>query len=118
MMLTDLRLPTIKRLASDLCAQSDTEGWPAQRLLEALLEHKINEREARRIDRHRTESGLSLGKRLSSFDFSAVPSVSKAQVIALAQGTESIDRGRQYAVVRATGCRQKPFGQRLGACLD
>jgi len=49
MMLTNLRLPTIKRLAGDLCAQSDTEGWPAYRLLEALLEHEINEREARRI---------------------------------------------------------------------
>ena len=42
MMLTDLRLPTIKRLAGDLCAQSDKEGWPAHRLLEALLEHEIN----------------------------------------------------------------------------
>ena len=42
MMLTDLRLPTIKRLAGDLCTQSDTEGWPAHRLLEALLEHQIN----------------------------------------------------------------------------
>lgn len=28
-------MPTIKRLAGDLCAQSDTEGWPAHRLLEA-----------------------------------------------------------------------------------
>ena len=28
MMLSDLRLPTIKRLADDLCAQSDREGWP------------------------------------------------------------------------------------------
>ena len=73
MMLTDLRLPTIKRLAGDLCAQSDLEGWPAHRLLEALLEHEINEREVRRIDRHRNESGLSPDKRLSSFDFAAVP---------------------------------------------
>src|SRR5450756_2061682 len=76
MMLTDLRLPTIKRLAGDLCAQSDNEGWPAHRFLEALLEHEINEREARRINRHRVESNLSPDKRLSSFDFSAVPSVS------------------------------------------
>lgn len=75
MMLTDLLLPTIKRLAGDLCAQSDLEGWPAHRLLEALLEHEINEREARRIDLHRNESSLSPDKRLSSFDFSAVPSV-------------------------------------------
>ena len=59
MMLTDLRLPTSKRLGGDLCVQSDTEGWLAHRLLEALLEHEINEREARRIGRHRNESGLS-----------------------------------------------------------
>jgi hypothetical protein len=58
MMLTDLRLPTVKRLVGDLCAQSDLEGWPAHRFLEALLEHEINERESRRIDRHRHDSGL------------------------------------------------------------
>lgn len=38
-LLSELRLPTIKRLALDLCAQSDSEGWPGQRLLEALFEH-------------------------------------------------------------------------------
>ena len=36
MMLTDLRLPTIKRLAGELCAQSDTEGWPAHRFTGSL----------------------------------------------------------------------------------
>ena len=93
MMLTDLRLPTIKRLAGALCEQSDREGWPASRLLGALLEHEINDRERRRIDRHRHESGLGSDKRLSSFDFAAVPSVSKAQVMALTEGTEWLDRG-------------------------
>ena len=34
MILTDFRLPTIKRLAGRLCAQSDTEGWSVHRLLE------------------------------------------------------------------------------------
>jgi len=93
LLLTDLRLPTIKRLALDLCAQSDREGWPGHRLLEALFEHEINEREVRRIERHRVESGLVPDKRLSGFDFAAVPSVSKAQVMALAAGTEWLDRG-------------------------
>ena len=31
LMLTDLRLPTIKRLWTDLAAQSDREGWRAAR---------------------------------------------------------------------------------------
>ena len=28
LILTELRLPSIKRLALDLCEQSDREGWP------------------------------------------------------------------------------------------
>ena len=117
MMLTDLRLPTIKRLAGDLCAQSDLEGWPAHRLLEALLEHEINEREARRIDRHRNESGLSPGKRLSSFDFAAVPSVSKAQVMALTEGTEWIDRGANVLLFGPPGVGKSHLVSALGHAL-
>jgi len=93
LMLTELRLPTVRRLAEAICAQSDREGWPALRLLEALLEHEIAEREARRIDRHRAESQLGCDKRLASFDFAAVPTVSKAQVMALTEATEWLDRG-------------------------
>jgi DNA replication protein DnaC len=117
MMLTDLRLPTIKRLAGDLCAQSDKEGWPAHRLLEALLEHEINERETRRIDRHRNESGLSPAKRLSSFDFSAVPSVSKAQVMALTEGTEWIDRGANVLLFGPPGVGKSHLVSALGHAL-
>ncbi len=72
LILSDLRLPTVKRLALELCEQSDREGWPANRLLEVLFEHEINEREVRRIERHRIDSALTPDKRLSSFDFSAV----------------------------------------------
>ena len=117
MMLTDLRLPTIKRLAGDLCAQSDTEGWPAHRLLEALLEHEINEREARRIERHRSESGLGPDKRLSSFDFTAVPSVSKAQVMALTEATEWIDRGANVLLFGPPGVGKSHLVSALGHAL-
>ena len=117
MMLTDLRLPTIKRLAGDLCAQSDLEGWPAHRLLEALLEHEISEREARRIDRHRHESNLSPDKRLSSFDFAAVPSVSKAQVMALTEGSEWIDRGANVLLFGPPGVGKSHLASALGHAL-
>ena len=89
LMLTELRLPTMKRLAANLCAQSDREGWPAHRLLEALLEHELAERETRRIDRHRAEACLSPDKRLSSFDFAAVPSVSVTGRITQSSGPVS-----------------------------
>ncbi len=117
MMLGDLRLPTIKRLAADLCAQSDREGWPGQRLLEALLEHELTERETRRIDRHRIESALSPDKRLSSFDFAAVPSVSKAQVIALAEGHEWLDRGANVLLFGPPGVGKSHLVCALGHAL-
>ena len=117
LILTDLRLPTIKRLARDLCAQSDREGWPGNRLLEALFEHEINEREVRRIDRHRIESALSPDKRLSSFDFAAVPSVSKAQVMALAEGTEWIDRGANVLLFGPPGVGKSHLVSGLGHAL-
>jgi DNA replication protein DnaC len=117
MMLGELRLPTIKRLAEYLCAQSDREGWRAHRLLEALLEHELAEREARRLDRHRTESGLSPDKRLSNFDFAAVPSVSKAQVSALAEGTEWLDRGANVLLFGPPGVGKSHLVCALGHAL-
>jgi len=117
LMLSELRLPTIKRMAGDICAQSDREGWPGQRLLEAVLEHEIAERETRRIDRHRAESQLSPDKRLSSFDFAAVPSVSKAQVMALAEGHEWLDRGANVLLFGPPGVGKSHLISGLGHAL-
>lgn len=117
MMLSELRLPTVKRLAGDLCAQSDREGWPGRRLLEAVLEHEIAERETRRIDRHRAESQLSPDKRLSSFDFAAVPSVSKALVTALAEGHEWLDRGANLLLFGPPGVGKSHLVCGLGHAL-
>lgn len=117
LMLTELRLPTVKRLAAGLCAQSDREGWPGQRLLEALLEHEMNEREVRRIERHRAESGLSVDKRLSSFDFAAVPTVSKAQVMALGEGQEWLDRGANVLLFGPPGVGKSHLVSAIGNAL-
>lgn len=117
LMLTELRLPTIKRLAADLCTQSDREGWPGHRLVEALMEHEMAERDARRLERHRAESALSPDKRLSSFDFAAVPSVSKAQVTALADGCEWLDRGANVLLFGPPGVGKSHLVCALGHAL-
>lgn len=103
MMLTELRLPTVKRLADELCDQCDHEGWPARQLLERLLEQEMTEREVRRFERHRVTSGLSPDKRLSSFDFAAVPTISRARIMALTQGYEWLDRGVNLLAFGAPG---------------
>jgi DNA replication protein DnaC len=92
-MLSELRLPTIKRLWEAIAAQSDREGWRAERLLGALFEHEIAEREQRRLARHRDEANLAIDKTLATFDFDQVPTVSKAHVAALAEGDAWIEQG-------------------------
>ena len=92
-MLTELRLPTIKRLWAELAAQSNREGWTAERLLHTLLGHEMAERETRRLARARADSGLPPGKSLAEFDFAAVPAVSKAHVMALAEADSWISQG-------------------------
>jgi len=92
-MLTELRLPTMKRLWADLAAQSNREGWPVERLLHTLLGHEMAERETRRLARAGADSGLPPGKSLAEFDFAAVPAVPKAHVMALAEADSWINQG-------------------------
>jgi hypothetical protein len=55
------------------------------------------------MDRHRHDSGLGPDNRLSSFDFGAVPNVSKALVMALSEGTETL-----LIRLRMTYCLDRP----------
>lgn len=116
-MLTELRLPTIKRVAAGLCEQSDREGWPARRFLEQLLQLEMAERETRRYDRHRAQSGLDTDKRLSSFDFAAVPMLSKAQVLSLAQNPAWLDRGGNILAFGAPGAGKSHLLSGIGHAL-
>ena len=105
LMLSDLRLPAIKSMWAKLAEQSDKEGWPAARFLAALAEHEIADRGRRRIERHLAEARLPVGKTLSSFDFAAVPTVSKAQVMAIAAGDSWLEKGANLRSARPAPAR-------------
>ena len=99
LLLSELRLPAIKLMWPALAARADKEGWPAARFLAALAEHEIADRDRRRIERHLASARLPAGKTFDTFDFNAVPMVSKAQVMALAAGDGVI----AHADVRRAG---------------
>src|SRR5208282_1567431 len=92
MMLTELRLPTIRAQWESVAQTANGEGWPAERFLSTVLEMEIAERELRRIERHRSESQLPPGKLYSNFDFAVVPSVSKALVMAMIEADAWLDQ--------------------------
>src|SRR3979409_2048290 len=103
LLLADLRLPALKLMWTKLPEQSDKEGWPAARFLAALAEHEIADRGRRRIERHLAEARLPVGKTLGSFEFTAVPMVSKAQVMALTSGDSWLDKGANLLLFGPTG---------------
>ena len=115
--LTELRLPTIKALWSRLAEQADKEGWPAARLLNALLEHELAERDRRRIERHLAQARLMPGKTLENFDFTAVPMLSKAHVNALTAGDSWVDRGSNILLFGPPGVGKSHLGSAIGLSL-
>src|SRR5271168_934504 len=117
LLLVELRLPAVKLVWADLAAQADKEGWPAARFLAALAEHEAAERSRRRIERHLAEAKLPPGKTIDTFDFEAVPVVSKAQVMALAAGDAWLDKGANLILFGPPGTGKSHLAAALGFAL-
>ena len=117
LLLAELRLPAVKLVWADLAAQADKEGWPAARFLAALAEHEIAERARRRIERHLAEARLPPGKTIDTFDFEAVPVVSKARVMALAAGDAWLGMGANLILFGPPGTGKSHLAAALGVAL-
>jgi DNA replication protein DnaC len=117
LMLTSLRLPTIGRYWEEFAARSDKEGWGAARFLAALCEHELADRSQRRIARHLQESGLPQGKTFSTFDFTAVPTLRKAHVLALAEGDVWLEQGANILCFGPSGVGKSHVAAAIGYAL-
>jgi DNA replication protein DnaC len=116
-LLTELRLPTLKRMWETISAQSDREGWSATRLLSTLFDLEMAERAQRRLARHRDESQLPADKRLETFDFAPLPLLSKAHVQALAEGDAWIEKGANLLLFGPPGGGKTHLACALGHAL-
>jgi DNA replication protein DnaC len=116
-MLNELRLPAMKADWSGFAQTSDKEGWPAARFLASLAEHEMAERDRRRIERHMAEGRLLPGKTLDSFDFDAVPMVSKAQVMAMTAGDAWLDKGANLLLFGPPGGGKSHLASAIGLAL-
>lgn len=116
-MLNELRLPTIKTLWQTFAEQADREGWPAARFLAAIAEHELAERDRRRIERHLNEARLPPGKTLDSFDFDAVPTISKARITAIAAGDAWLANGANLLLFGPPGGGKSHLAAAIGFAL-
>ena len=72
---------------------------------------------AHRIERHLAEARLPPGKSLDSFDFDAVPMVSKAQVMALVAGDSWLEKGDNLLVFGPPGGGKSHLADAIGLGL-
>ena len=117
LLLHELRLPSIRLMWAKLAEQSDKEGWPAARFLAVLAEHEMADRGRRRFERHLLEARLPAGKTLATFEFEAVPMVSKAQVMALASGDAWLKKGANILLFGPPGGGKSHLSAALGLTL-
>jgi DNA replication protein DnaC len=117
LLLNELRLPAIKVLWPQFAEKSDKEGWPAARFLATIAEHEIAERGRRRVERHLVEARLPAGKTFDNFDFKAVPTISKAQVTALAAGDGWLGKGANLLLFGPPGGGKSHLAAAIGLAL-
>jgi DNA replication protein DnaC len=96
---------------------ADRQGWPAAKLLTALLEIEVADRGTRRIQRHRAESDLPAGKSLATFDFDAAPGLRKAHILPLATGEGWIGGGANLLLFGQSGTGKSHVLAAIGNAL-
>jgi len=117
LLLAELRLCGLKQVWASIATLSDKEGWPAARFLAALAEQELAERNRRRFARNLQEARLPPGKSLETFDFEAVPMISKAQAHALAAGDAWLGQGANLILFGPPGSGKSHLAAALGLAL-
>jgi len=116
-LLNELRLPAIKELWASFAERADKEGWSAARFLYALAELELAERDRRRILRHLAQAKLLPGKTIDTFDFAAVPMVSRAHVDAITAGDSWVGKGANILLFGPPGAGKSHLASAIGLAL-
>lgn len=87
-----LKLPTVRRLYKDLARDAAEHNKTFEEYLQALMEQEVIHREDNQLQRRLKAAGFPVPKTLESFDFTVVPSVNKAKILALSKSEYIRDR--------------------------
>lgn len=117
LLLTQLRLPTMKRLWEDVAQEAEGKGWTGPKYLSHLCEHEIADRDRRRLGRRLTEAQLPKGKTLESYDFSNIAGISKGKITGLASGDVWIKEGMNVLIFGPSGVGKTHLAAAIGEKL-
>ena len=117
LLLTQLRLPTMKRLWEDIATEAEGKGWSGPKYLSNLCEHEIAERERRRLGRHMAEAQLPKGKTLESYNFESIAGINKKKILGLASGEVWINEGMNVLIFGPSGVGKTHLAAAIGEKL-
>lgn len=81
-----LKLPTVRRQYPALARDAAEHNRTYEEFLLALLEHEVQQRDESMMRERVRRAGFPEVKTLDTFDFTAIPALNKAKVLALSQG--------------------------------
>jgi DNA replication protein DnaC len=84
--LKELKLPTVAREYQRLARQCSQNNQGYAAFLQNLLEMEVQERKRKAIDRRLKQACFPAEKEIGTFDFTAIPKVSKKRILDLAGG--------------------------------
>ena len=111
--LKTLKLPTFLREYEKVARRSAHEGLDHVEFLSRLVELELIDRERRLVERRIRAAKFPTVKSLDSFEFKAIPSLSKIQVLELAR-CEWIERRENVIALGPSGTGQTHVAQGLG----
>jgi DNA replication protein DnaC len=114
LLLSQLRLPTMKRQWDELAQEAGLKGWSHPQYLATLCEQEIAERDRRRLSKRMSEAQLPKGKGLEVYDFSVIKGVTKEQVIGLASGEVWIKEGINVLIFGPSGTGKTHLAAAIG----
>jgi len=108
-----LRLPAIGRHYQELARQAAQGNLPYEAFLLALVEIEAQQREENAHQKRLRMAGFPVIKSLDQFDFTALPSLNKARVLDLAQGSY-LDKRENLILMGNSGTGKTHLATALG----
>lgn len=91
LMLKQLKLMSMLKSWEDSEQEAKEKNWSHAKYLQSLAELEINSRYSSRIKRYIREAKLPVGKTISTFNFTDIPSVNKEQIEAFAENSKWVN---------------------------
>lgn len=108
-----LKMPQAAKTYESLAREASDNNLDYEGYLLGVLEQEIHQRESNRIQRGIRQATFPVIKTLESFDFRAIPSISKPKVLKLMQG-EYIRKRENIILVGSSGVGKTHLATALG----